>query len=381
MRRIPTPRDGQGAATFDFDAQRLRRIPGLDEPASFAPGYGRHGGAVVHLERTGSAGGLARRDLAALQLVDAAEAAMRLARSPDDAGLWSARAFTLAGLIDGVIEALASKARALGVALTRETASNDTPLVVGEPHRLGPVLGKLVSIAIEARGVVAARLSYRLRRQDYRMIGDITLVLERPASQADAGDHGAIDEIEIDSGLGLVLPPEVLAAASGVGPAAARLSVTLRLRLPLAHQGYAFARSRAGGSVDENALSGLRVLVVEDMDLNRDLLQMLLTPYGCQIFEAVNGHEALEALDAGDYDVILMDLQLPQMDGYEAMRRIRARPDAKAKIPILAVSGRAMAADVAMAKASGADGHLSKPYTTPDLVAAILCCREAAAKA
>jgi CheY-like chemotaxis protein len=116
-------------------------------------------------------------------------------------------------------------------------------------------------------------------------------------------------------------------------------------------------------------------LLVEDLDLNREMVGMLLSPFGCELSEATNGVEAVNAIEAEPYDAILMDLQLPEMDGFEAIRRIRAREDERARTPILAVSGRVMAADIAQARAAGADGHLSKPYTSQDLVAAILKCR------
>ena len=376
MRRIPSTRDDRGAETFDLGAERRMRSAGFDEPASFAPAQARRLASPDHLE--GAA--LPRRDLAALQLVEAAEAAMRVARSPDEMSLWSARAFTIAGLIEGVLDEAAPKARAHGVRLIRDPASCDAPQVVGEPHRLGQVLGRLLGVALEARGISAVRLHHRVRRMDCRLVADITLTLERGGVAAgQTVETGAMDEIEIDSSLSLVLGADVLESAIGLGGPrpASQLAATLRLRLPLARIDSGFARSRASSGFDENALNGLRVLVVEDMDLNRDLLQMLLSPFGCQLVEAINGREAIEALDASDYDVILMDLQLPQMDGFEAMRRIRARTDERASTPILAVSGRAMAADIALSKAAGADGHLSKPYTTRDLVMAMVRCRQA----
>ncbi|QUD89244.1 response regulator [Phenylobacterium montanum] len=375
MRRIPMSRDHRGAATFDLDAQRRARIAGLDEPASFAPASRRASSLPSHLEGFET---FRRRDLAAMQLIEAGEAAMRAARAPDAPGLWSARAFTIASLIQAALEDALPTARARGVALVLDPASHDAPQVVGEPHRLGQVLGRLLQVAAEARGVSTIRLQQRVRRMDSRLVADITVTLERGGG-GEPVDTGATDEIEIDSTLSLVLGPEILAAAIGLSTSRppARLSATLRLRLPLARVDSAFARGRSPKDFDENALNGLRVLVVEDMDLNRDLLQMLLSPYGCQLIEAINGREALQALDADDFDVILMDLQLPQMDGFEAIRRIRSRTDARAETPILAVSGRAMAADIAMSKASGADGHLSKPYTTQDLVTAIVRCRAA----
>lgn len=379
MRRIPITRESQGAEAFDLDGHRRRRDGRFDEPASFAPVAAGLPRRPNHLE--GAAAFSPRRDLAALQLIEAAEAAMRQARTPDDQGPWSARAFTIDNLVAAAVEDAIPKARALGVKLLHEPGSGDAPQVIGEPHRLGQILGRLIGVALDARGVDAIRIGQSLRRQDHRLVADLTIALERGSASRDHVNPVVADEIAIDSALSLVLSPEVLAAAIGVGEPvrASRLAATFRLRLPLARVESGFGKSPAGpGDDDASALEGMRLLVVEDMDLNREMLRMLLDPFGCDLVEAADGREALAAIESGPCDVILMDLQLPQMDGFEAIRHIRARGDARAATPILAVSGRAMAADIAMAKAAGADGHLSKPYTTHDLVAAILKCRRMA---
>jgi CheY-like chemotaxis protein len=329
------------------------------------------------------------RDLAALQLVEAAEAAMRLAHSPEKHGPGSPRAFDMLSVIDDVIAEAGPKACALGVSFVHAPRGGDPPLqVTGESVRLRQILSKLVCGALEARGIAALRLTHQARRMEQQLVFDVSLRLQRRNAASSFFDAAVEpDEVDADQDISLTLSPALLTAAVGgsheAGATVADLSVALRLRLPLASSQPAVSTPLStgpstglpAGPFDESALRGLRLLLVEDLDLNREMVGMLLSPFGCELSEATNGVEAVNAIEAEPYDAILMDLQLPEMDGFEAIRRIRAREDERARTPILAVSGRVMAADIAQARAAGADGHLSKPYTSQDLVAAILKCR------
>ena len=98
-----------------------------------------------------------------------------------------------------------------------------------------------------------------------------------------------------------------------------------------------------------------------------EILRDLLGSAGYQLVEAENGEEALKALARQRPDLILMDIQLPIMDGYEATRRIRADGDLKS-IPIIAVTSYALAGDDAKAMAAGCDGYVTKPYSPRKLL-------------
>ena len=115
---------------------------------------------------------------------------------------------------------------------------------------------------------------------------------------------------------------------------------------------------------------GKRILVVEDQEDNRQILRDLLGSAGYQLVEAENGEEALQALARQRPDLILMDIQLPIMDGYETTRRIRANGDFK-EIPIIAVTSYALAGDDAKALAAGCDGYVTKPYSPRQLLAKV----------
>jgi two-component system, cell cycle response regulator DivK len=113
-----------------------------------------------------------------------------------------------------------------------------------------------------------------------------------------------------------------------------------------------------------------RILVVEDQEDNRRILRDLLTSAGYEIIQAENGQEALAAAARERPDLILMDIQLPLLDGYEATRRIKADPDLRA-IPIIAVTSYALSGDEGKARAAGCDAYVTKPYSPRALLAKI----------
>jgi two-component system, cell cycle response regulator DivK len=105
-----------------------------------------------------------------------------------------------------------------------------------------------------------------------------------------------------------------------------------------------------------------RILVVEDQDDNRRILRDLLVHAGYEVVEVDNGVQALPAAAEHRPDVILMDIQLPLLDGYEATKRIKADPALK-HIPIIVVTSYALSGDEAKARAAGCDAYVAKPFS------------------
>ena len=110
-----------------------------------------------------------------------------------------------------------------------------------------------------------------------------------------------------------------------------------------------------------------RILVVEDTPDNRQILRDLLTSAGYEVVEAFNGAEGVAAAIEHLPDLILMDIQLPVLDGYEATRRIKAHV-ATAKTPIIAVTSYALSGDEAKAREAGCDGYVAKPFSPRQLL-------------
>jgi two-component system, cell cycle response regulator DivK len=113
-----------------------------------------------------------------------------------------------------------------------------------------------------------------------------------------------------------------------------------------------------------------RILVVEDTEDNRQIIRDLLSSVGYELIEAVDGAEGVAMAQSQNPDLILMDIQLPQMDGYEATRRIRAIPELT-RVPIIAVTSYALSGDEAKTREAGCDGYVAKPFSPRQLLAKI----------
>lgn len=129
------------------------------------------------------------------------------------------------------------------------------------------------------------------------------------------------------------------------------------------------------GVVEGALASGIRVLLVDDNRVNRRVAGGMLERLGCQVQLATNGLEAVSIATAGSFDIILMDCQMPDMDGMEATKRIRQWEQdrgSSARLPILALTASALSDDRARCLAAGMDDHLSKPITKRVLERALL---------
>ena len=118
-------------------------------------------------------------------------------------------------------------------------------------------------------------------------------------------------------------------------------------------------------------LAGARILVVDDNDVNREVATLMLTVAGCEVESVDSGQAAIEAATTGRFDVILMDIRMPGMDGLEATQLIRALPGPAAAVPILALTADVGAQDIARARAAGMNGHVAKPIDLGKLLNAI----------
>lgn len=113
-----------------------------------------------------------------------------------------------------------------------------------------------------------------------------------------------------------------------------------------------------------------RILVIEDTDDNRRIFRDLLTSANFEVIEATDGEKGVAMAAAERPDLILMDIQLPVVDGYEATRRIKANPSLQ-HIPVIAVTSYALSGDEAKARAVGCNGYIAKPFSPREVLEAV----------
>jgi CheY-like chemotaxis protein len=113
-----------------------------------------------------------------------------------------------------------------------------------------------------------------------------------------------------------------------------------------------------------------RILLVEDNEMNRDMLSRRLQRKGYEVTMAVDGRQGVEMARSGGYDLILMDMSLPEIDGWEATRQLRAVPETKV-VPIIGLTAHAMAGDREKALEAGCNDYDTKPVELPRLLGKI----------
>ncbi len=252
----------------------------------------------------------------------------------------------------------------------------ETP-VLGDHRRLRQILHRLVSNAVKftSQGEITVSLSregpltvFRVKDTGPGIVPELAPRLFEAFVQAD----DTISRTHVGAGLGLAIAHRLTRAIGGQialeQTSSAGSTFVVRLPLPLADDD---AVAEPSDTAPTETSGSARVLIVDDHPTNREVARLMLAPLGCDIFEAVDGLEAVEMASTSPFDLILMDVRMPRMDGLTATRAIRALDGAFARTPILAVTADAMPEDAARCLAAGMDGHVAKPLTHASLFAAI----------
>ncbi len=302
------------------------------------------------------------------------------------------------------VESLHSlKAREKGLDFSVECAAGIAAPRVGDSHRIVQVLHNLVGNAIKFTN--RGHISVRLRPALGSTVADEVVIevsdtgigmtpeqaarIFDPFSQADTTTSRRYG----GTGLGLSIAKGLLDAMGGKIEARSELGagstfiVTLALPLAGADAASELAAVDANGRQKPPAVGALDILAAEDNFVNRAVLQALLAPAGCVVRFAEDGPQVIDAFRRRRFDLVLMDISMPTMDGVEAMEKIRdierERGEEK-KTPIIAVSAHAMRQQVDHYLSIGFDGYVTKPVTTERLlaeIARVIKARDAAAAA
>jgi signal transduction histidine kinase/ActR/RegA family two-component response regulator len=270
------------------------------------------------------------------------------------------------------IDAIRSQAAGKRLDVGLESTLDEAARHLADDRRLRQVLGHLLRNAVKftSQGGVVVTL-FETRRGVCIRVSDTgpglpDAMLEKlyePFSQADdtttRGHEGA--------GMGLALSRRLVRLMGGEIKAHNRLeggsTFTVDLVLPR-------LEDRAAEASDcDDADAPPRILVVDDHAMNRKVARLLLEALGCTVDLANDGEEAVAAASGGAFDLILMDVRMPKMDGLAATRAIRALPSAAASTPVVAMTADAMPEDVTRCLAAGMDAHMAKPISSAGLLA------------
>ncbi|WP_372782788.1 ATP-binding protein [Phenylobacterium sp.] len=245
--------------------------------------------------------------------------------------------------------------------------------VMCDPLRLRQVLGNLVDNAIKFTETGEVMLSamrtgstvrFEVRDTGVGIDHAVRAALFQRFGQAD----GSATRRHGGAGLGLALCDEYIRMMGG------RLTCD---SIPGRGSAFSFELElpilTSVAESDGTPLDRFNVLVVDDNAVNRQVLELILGSIGIAHASVENGREAVDAMTTGDFDAVLMDIQMPVMDGLEATRRIRAweRSLQRRRAPILIVSANCLKEHVDAGRAAGADAHLNKPISAAELIAAL----------
>lgn len=296
--------------------------------------------------------------------------------------------FNIKDLLTSITDSFSVQSKQKGIELTYLLDSSISNILVGDPFRLNQILINLISNALKFTHAGHIKINFVLERvqnktQHLRIdvtdtgIGipsDKLHTIFESFSQADA----SVTRKYGGTGLGLTIVKQLVELQKG------RITVkseedrgtTFSVFIPyqvgstneIEESASIINRQRA----EQTSIKDLRILLAEDNDINRLYATSIIKMWECQTDTAENGYVALEKVRNNEYDIILMDVQMPVMDGYEATKAIRMGGSPKNKIPIIALTANATAGDLEKCLAAGMNECIGKPFTPEILFAALV---------
>jgi len=304
--------------------------------------------------------------------------------------------FSIANAVDDVADLLLDAARAKGVDFAVDVDPELPSVVTGDPTRLRQVLLNLANNALKFtdRGAVTLRAAVVDRETDHPRVrfevtdsgigisAEQSAQIFEPFRQAE----GSTTRRFGGTGLGLTISKRIVEAMGGDIAVESKFGIgsvfsfvvafgAAPVETPVLRDTAAGARDVIAHELPPRADAGARlagrVLLAEDNPVNQRVATHMLHKLGLRVDAVANGLEALKAITEIDYDVILMDCQMPEMDGYEASARIRAMNGRGANVPIIAMTANALAGDRERCLAAGMNDYLSKPVKLDSLRATL----------
>ncbi|MFT5488026.1 MAG: PAS domain S-box-containing protein [Alphaproteobacteria bacterium] len=299
--------------------------------------------------------------------------------------------FSLSDILQSVADLWSPKAFASGIGFSHDSKDVIAPVLLSDPTRIRQILFNFMSNALkftEAGSIKITvsqdkladsciRTRFEVRDSGAGISPDVVSMLFQKFAQADTSitrKHGG-------TGLGLAISKQLAEAMGGeIGVNSAigegstfwfTIVCAEGISENVEHEIRPDPARQLGGTAEDITPSSLRILVAEDNEVNQKVVKAILARAGHRVDIVGNGIEAVSAVIRGSYDLVLMDVQMPEMDGVTATKRIRELDGAISQIPIIALTANAMKGDEDTYRAAGMTDYVSKPIESEKLAAAM----------
>jgi len=287
------------------------------------------------------------------------------------------RGFKLSQVISMCTELMLPRALEKGIKLTTDVDKTISDELIGDPTRLNQVLINLIANAIKFTSKGGVSVNVKLLSEEKSEIAlefaikdtGIGIPRNKLATIFEAFTQANNDTARRygGTGLGLTIVKQLAELQGGSVAVSSEegKGSCFYFRIKYKNSPEPVPSNKPVQNVSVTDLKKLSVLLVEDNAMNQLLAKKVLTDWGWSVEVVENGLEAIELFAKKDFDVILMDIQMPEMDGYEATRQIRNNfPSPKCNIPIMAMTAHIMPTEEEKCYNAGMNGYISKPFDT-----------------
>ncbi|MEP7279272.1 MAG: ATP-binding protein [Bacteroidota bacterium] len=288
--------------------------------------------------------------------------------------------FNISDRIATIIRSFGFKAEEKGLVMKHHNQLNDNLYVKGDPFRLVQILNNFLSNAVKftERGHIALTTSIKFNKEEWMAVefviedtgigipDDKIKAIFNPFIQASSNTTRKYG----GTGLGLSICKNLIEMQGGELWVESRLNEGTLFRFILPYKKYEtrLPEDNRQPAINYKTMGKKSILVAEDVELNQFLAKQIMQSWGFDVTIADNGRKALQALQEQDFDLVLMDIQMPEMDGINATQCIRQLADStKASIPIIALTANALKGDSERYLQAGMNDYLSKPFTEESL--------------
>jgi len=285
--------------------------------------------------------------------------------------------FSMSDLLQRAIHMMAEGARKKGLRLEMSVDSGLAPVLMGDPFRLNQILLNLIGNAIKFTEVGGVQVRCQSQTVfDSQVISlqikdtgiGMNTVFQKNLFAKFTQEDGSIGRRYGGTGLGMSITKQLVDLMGGVievdSLKGIGTTINVQLTFPVGTASKLLVVEPS--EQDVAVLASKRILLVEDNEMNRLVVRTLLTPYGVTIFEEPNGLKALETLRTKAVDLVLMDVQMPVMDGLEATRVIRE--EISNTLPVIAMTASAIRSEKEACYEAGMNDFLAKPFDEKEMV-------------